>query len=251
MSAARFTGKVAFVTGAASGMGRATSVRLASEGASVYGVDVNEEGLAETAKLVSEAGGKIETALCNVGDPAACAAGIEAAVAAFGRLDVLCNIAGIAPMHHMRDVTPEIWERVMSINLAGPFFLAQAALPHLLASEGNIVNISSNAGVMGQAYTVPYCASKGGVVNMTRAMAMEFAKEKIRINCVCPGGTKTGISSGIQFPENADFKLVQGYICLREMAEPEDIASVIAFIASDDDSWLFPSANSAFPDAQE
>lgn len=229
----RFEGKATVITGAASGMGRACSLLFANEGAQVLGLDVNEAGLAETAQLVSEAGGKFESGICNVGSRDACFDAIQTAVDTFGKLDILLNVAGIAPLNHMLDVTEEMWNRVISINTGSVFFMSQAAIPHLIESGGNIVNIASNAGVMGQAYSVSYCASKGAVVQLTRSMAMEFMKKPIRINCVCPAGTKTGITANPNLPEDVDFKLMAGFMGMRGLSEAEDIADVIAFVASD------------------
>jgi NAD(P)-dependent dehydrogenase (short-subunit alcohol dehydrogenase family) len=153
-------------------------------------------------------------------------------VDAFGRLDVLANIAGIVRFSHSPDMAESEWNLVLAVNLSGPFFLSQAAIPHLLASEGNIVNVASNAGLMGQAYTAAYCASKGGLVQMTRALAMEYMKQPIRVNCVCPAGTDTNMNKRIDFPDDVDWKLIGRFSGQRGFAAAEDVAAAIAFIAS-------------------
>lgn len=229
----RFDGKAVLITGAASGMGRACAQRFGAEGASVFGVDVNETGLAETAQLVTSAGGKIETARIDLGTRDACHGAVAQAVGAFGRLDVLLNIAGIAQIERMTEITEEDWDRMIAVNQTAVFFLSQAAIPHLEESAGNIVNIASNAGLMGQAYTVPYCATKGAVIQMTKAMAMEYLKSKIRVNCVCPSGTKTGITANVTVPADPDPQLMLRYTGMRGLSEPEEIAEAIAFLASD------------------
>lgn len=230
----RFEGKVVLATGAASGMGRAACVRFASEGAAVFGLDVDAEGLAETERIVSEAGGKIRAGRFDVTRRDSCAAGVEAAVSAFGRLDVLLNVAGVVRFSHSAETPEDEWNLVLAVNLSGPFFMFQAALPHLLESRGNVVNVGSNAALMGQAYTAAYCASKAGLVNLTRALAMEYMKSPIRVNAVCPGGTKTNMNVGIQFPEDVDWKLIKRYMNVRDMSEPEDVAAALAFVASDE-----------------
>ena len=227
----RFEGKVALLTGAASGIGRAVTQRLAAEGAAVLAVDVNADGLAETA---ATAGETVTTHVADVTDRAACFGAVDAAVGAHGRLDVLGNIAGIARAHHVTDVTEAEYRLMMGVNLDGPFFLAQAAIPHLLESAGNIVNIASNAGLMGQAYTVPYCMTKGGVVQLTRALAWEYIKEDLRVNAIAPGGTNTALAAGFSIPDDIDFELMMRYQTPRGMTEADDIASVFAFLASDE-----------------
>jgi len=178
----RFTGKVALITGAASGIGRAVTLRLTSEGGQVLAHDLNAAGVEETAKLAADAGGAVEVRAGDVSDPEECQAAVEACVSAYGRLDVLGNVAGIARGEHMADVSVAGYRQMMGVNVDGPFFLAQAALPHLLESGGTIVNIASNAGLMGQAYTVVYCMTKGAVVQLTRALAMELMKTPVRVN---------------------------------------------------------------------
>lgn len=230
----RFEGKVALVTGAASGMGRATCIRLASEGAKVFGVDVNEAGLKEVAGEIESAGGTIQVRTCDVSQRDQCFEVVEAAVEAFGRLDVLANVAGIVRFTRTTDMSEADWSLVMAVNLSGPFFLSQAAIPHLLESKGNIVNVASNAGLMGQSYTAAYCATKGGLVQLTRSLAMEYMKDEIRINCVCPAGTDTAMNRTIDFPDDLDWKLIGRFTGMRGFAAPEDLASAIAYLASDE-----------------
>ncbi len=230
----RFEGKVALITGAASGIGRAVSLRLASEGAQVFGHDLNGEGLVETAEMVTSAGGTMETRTGDISQPAEARASVAACVEKFGRLDVLGNNAGIARADHVADVTEEQYRRMMGVNVDGYFFTAQAAIPHLLETNGNIVNLASNAGVMGQAYTVVYCMSKGAVVQLTRALAMEFAKTKIRVNAIAPSGIQTTLSENFHIPADVDADLMRPYMGFRRMGTPDDIAAMFAFVASDE-----------------
>ena len=234
----RFDGKVALVTGAGSGIGRATSIRLASEGAQVFGVDIDEGGLGETAAEVAADGGEMQVGRFDVADPAQCAAAVQAAVEAFDRLDVLCNIAGVIRASRLEETTPEEWDLMLAVNVSGPFFLAQAAMPHLLATGGNVVNIASNAGLMGQAYTIGYCVAKGGVVQLTRSLAMELAKEPVRVNAVAPGGVETAMSVNFALPPDPDMDLVRRYMGFRGMSQPEDVAAAVVFLASDEASRI-------------
>lgn len=232
---ARFDGKVALLTGAGSGIGRATTLRLTSEGAKVFAVDINQAGLDETAALASRAGGgEVATKIADVSSRAACHEAVADCVARFGRLDVLGNIAGIARAEHVTDVTEEGWERMIGVNLSGCFWMAQAAIPHLLGTTGNIVNIASNAGLMGQAYTVPYCVTKGAIVQLTRSLAMEYIKTGLRVNAIAPGGVNTALAQNFQMPSDLDFELMARYTGFRSMAEAEDIASMFAYLASDE-----------------
>jgi meso-butanediol dehydrogenase/(S,S)-butanediol dehydrogenase/diacetyl reductase len=233
-AANRFIGKTAIITGAASGMGRAIAERLASEGASVFGVDIDAPGLAETAGAIRSDGFTIETYQCDVSSRANCHAAVAAAVAAFDRLDILGNIAGIARAEHVLDVTEQQWRQMFGVNVDAYFWMAQAAIPHLLTTGGSIVNMASNAGFMGQAYTVAYCTTKGAVVNLTRALAMEFVKQPIRINAIAPGGVDTPLAKNFHVPDNVDFDLMMRYNPIRGMAQAEDIANLFAFLASDE-----------------
>ena len=148
----RFNDKVAFITGAGSGIGRATALRLATEGAEVFLHDVNAESLAESVSMITAAGGTAVSRVGDVSERSECFDAIAEAVEAFGRLDVLVNVAGIAGAFHFVDMTEAQYRRMAAVNMDAPFFFCQAAIPHLLASDGNIVNIASNAGLMGQRY---------------------------------------------------------------------------------------------------
>ena len=228
----RFDGRVALLTGAASGIGRATALRLAADGATIAGFDRDGEGLAAVVREVADAGGRMTTTVGDVSIRETCVAAVEEAVEAHGRLDVLANIAGVCWSEHVADTTEESWDRMLGINVSGVFWCCQAAIPHLISTNGNIVNIASNAGLMGQAYTVAYSTTKGAVVNMTRSLAMEFIKEPIRINAIAPGSVDTSLTRNYSLPDDLDFSLMQPYIGFRKMADAEELANVIAFVAS-------------------
>ncbi len=227
----RFDGKVALITGAGSGMGRAVTLRLTEEGASVFGVDIDSGRLDDTEGL---AAGSVVVHQADLGDADACAAAVAECVERFGRLDVLGNIAGIYLAEHTPKVTREQYRRVMAVNLDAYFFLAQAAIPHLLETGGNIVNIASNAGLQGVPYSAAYCMSKGGVIQLTRSLAVEFLKTPLRVNAIAPAGTNTNIAASTTFPADMDVDLATRMAGLRGLAEPEEIATLFAFLASDD-----------------
>ena len=232
--AGRFDGKVALITGAASGIGRATTLRLIAEGATVHAADISADGLQETAVQAADGPGKLVTHTLDVTDRAQCFAVVAAAVEASGRLDILGNVAGIARGEHAVDVTEDAYRRLMAVNVDGPFFLSQAAIPHLLEANGNIVNIASNAGLMGQAFTSTYCMSKGALVQLTRSLAWEYIKKPLRVNAIAPGGVETALSAGYQMPADVDFELMARYMTPRPMAQPEDLAALFCFVASDE-----------------
>jgi NAD(P)-dependent dehydrogenase (short-subunit alcohol dehydrogenase family) len=230
----RFEDKVALITGAASGIGRAVCVRLASEGARVFAMDIDHDGLAGTETLVKDAGGSIQVGGFDVTERAQCFAAVQAAVDAFGKLDVLANVAGILRFSHSHEMSEKEWNLVHAVNLSGPFFLCQAAIPHLIESGGNIVNIASTASLIGQAYTAAYCSSKGALVQLTRSLAMEYIKQGIRINAVAPGGTTTALVAAVEIPDDMDGSLVQRYTGFRAMSDPDEIASAVAYVASEE-----------------
>ena len=229
----RFDNKVALVTGAASGIGRATAIRLASEGAAVFLADINQDGLAETVAALPAGSNSVSFEL-NVTDSAACTAAVDACVSTMGKLDILCNIAGIAICDNLTNITDEQWHRAVGINLDGVFFMCRAALPHLLQSKGNIVNMSSSAGLVGQAYNSAYCATKAGVLMFSKSLAIEYGKQGVRVNAVCPGFVKTPLSANFNMPEDVDMDLMAKLMPLSEGAEPDEVAASVAYLASDE-----------------
>ncbi len=225
----RFEGKIALITGAGSGIGRAITRRIASEGGAVFAVDIDADRLGQTKRLSV---GPVAIAQADLAEPDACGDVVAACIEEFGRLDVLGNVAGIYLAEHTTDVTREDYRRIMSINLDAYFFLAQAAIPHLLESSGNIVNIASNAALQGVPYSAPYCMSKGGVVQLTRSLAVEFIKTPLRVNAIAPAGTNTNLAATTSFPADMDPDLARRMAGLRGLTEPEEVAAVFAFLAS-------------------
>ncbi|MGZ4703258.1 MAG: SDR family NAD(P)-dependent oxidoreductase [Acidimicrobiales bacterium] len=229
--AARFEGKVALVTGAGSGMGRAITTRLADEGATVLAVDIDGDGLDETMAMAPS---RVSVRQADLGDPDACADVVSACVEQLGGVDVLGNVAGIMLAAHTTEVSVEQYRKVMAVNLDACFFLSQAAIPHLLERDGNIVNIASNAGLHGVPYAAVYSMSKGGVVQLTRSLAVEFLKQPLRVNAIAPAGTRTGLTATVQFPPDVDPALLGRLGGHRGLAEPEEVAALFAFLASDE-----------------
>jgi NAD(P)-dependent dehydrogenase (short-subunit alcohol dehydrogenase family) len=227
----RFSGKVALVTGAASGIGRATSERLRREGASVMAVDLREEPLRD---VIAPHGDGMAMMRCDVSDPASARAAVDATVDRFGALDVLVNAAGILRTVHTHEETLEDWNRVLAINLTGTFLMCRAAIPHLLRSRGAIVNLSSTAALRAHAWTAAYSASKGGVLALTYELAIEYGQQGLRANAVCPGGISTPIHDAFKIPEGADAKLVRRIMPFTGFAEPDEVAATIAFLASNE-----------------
>jgi NAD(P)-dependent dehydrogenase (short-subunit alcohol dehydrogenase family) len=235
---ARFTHRVALVTGAGSGLGRATAHRLAQEGAHVAALDLAGDAAEKTVAEIAESGGDARTYTVDVSDPTSVRTAVDDAAGDLGRPQVLVNCAGIGKFSHTVDVSFEEWSRIIGVNLTGTFLMCQAALPHLLDGGGVIVNVASNAGLMGQPYSAAYCASKGGVVNLTRALALEYLKRGVRINAVAPGGMNTPMITGFSMPEGVQLKEFASVTSPLGYSEPEEIAGLIAFMASDDGRYM-------------
>ena len=236
----KFAEKVAFVTGAASGIGRATAIKLAEEGATLTIADINEEMLEETANSCREFGAVVLSLKLDVSDFQACSDAINACIETHEKLDILCNIAGIHQAKHLADITIEDWQHMVAINQSSVFYLCQLAMPHLIETKGNIVNIASSAGLVGQAYHSTYCATKAAVLNFTKALAVEFSSKSVRANAICPGFVKTALTQNFQMPDQADpmhlFRCSP--LVSTSGAEPEEVAAMIAYVASDDASFV-------------
>ena len=239
----RLKDKVAWITGAGAGIGRATALRFAAEGARLFLSDVDERGVKEVAGAVIAAGGRAATGLGNVGRRDDVQALLEQALQTYGRLDILINNAGInrdalavkVKDDEVRLMDDERWDSVLEVNLKGTFLCAQAAaVPMIRQNYGRIVNTSSIAalGNIGQAN---YSASKAGVIGLTKTLALEWARFHINVNCVAPGATETRMTAGI--PEKLREALIEK-IPLRRLARPEEIAAVHLFFVSDDADYI-------------
>ncbi len=222
-------GKVALVTGASSGLGAETAQLLSRKGATVFGIGRDTGRLAQVFADID--GGSY--ASVDVASAQACGGAVEQCVEQFGALDVLVNIAGKHQMRRTESMTDEDWETDLAVNLNGPFYLCRAALPHLLERGGNIVNVSSIAGVEGQAYSAGYCAAKHGLIGLTRALAVEYTADRLRVNAICPGGMMTPQIQQFSPPDDPNYDLIMRTASPRGMMAPLDVANVIAFLASD------------------
>ena len=230
----RFRDRVVLVTGAASGIGRAIAERLAAEGARVLAVDVQREALAGLEEWARAAGVELVGRLCDVSDEGAVGASVAGCVERFGRLDVLVNVAAILRADHLHELGTADWQRVLAVNLTGTFFTCRAALPHLLATRGNIVNVASTAAIHGQPYAGAYAASKGGVLALTKSIAIDYVKQGVRANAVLPCDIATPMFSQFRMPEGADLKLLKRVMAPKGSGSPVDVAGVVAMLASDD-----------------
>jgi meso-butanediol dehydrogenase / (S,S)-butanediol dehydrogenase / diacetyl reductase len=223
-------GKVAFVTGASSGLGAETARLLSRQGATVFGIGRDAARLAEVFADVAR-GAYASVDIASAQD---CRDAIERCVRELGGVDVLINIAGRHQMRRTELMTDDEWTQDLAVNLNGPFHLCRAALPYLLERGGNIVNVSSIAGVEGQAYSAGYCAAKHGLIGLTRALAVEYSADRLRVNAVCPGGMLTPQIEQFTAPENPNYDLIMRTASPRGMMQPLDVANVVAFLASDD-----------------
>ncbi len=230
----RFEDRVVLVTGAASGIGRASAIRMAREGGRIVCVDVQQEAVQTTADEIRSNGGEALALVCDVSNPEAVKETVSQAVSHFGKLNGLCNIAGILAFANTMEVTLEDWNRILAVNLTGTFIMCQQALPHLLETKGPIVNMSSTAALAGHPWTAAYSASKGGILALTYTLAIEYGRKGVRTNALCPGAITTPIQQAFAFPEGSDESLLERIMPFDDFAPAENAASAVAFLASDD-----------------
>jgi NAD(P)-dependent dehydrogenase (short-subunit alcohol dehydrogenase family) len=222
------SGKAALVTGASGDLGKAIARELAGAGATVCLVDPDRAALEEFA---AQLGGRAAIHATEVRGAANCRAAVAAAVTAFGRLDALVNVANVFAPAQSAEMAEADWEATLAVNLSAPFYLIQAALPHLLAANGAVVSVGSCAAFMASPFTAAYTASKAGLAQMTKALAKEFIDQPIRINYLAPGSMSVGSGNAAKIPSNVDMSKVQKLS--RNLINVTEVAAVVAFLASD------------------
>jgi len=227
------TGKAAIVTGAASGLGRATALQLAAAGADLCVVDINTQALDKVADEVRGLGVRALVQAVDLSDTSRCAGVVNACVMTFGRLDALCNVAAVFLPDHSHEVDDARWDRTLAVNLSAPFKMIRAAIPHLLDTRGAVVNVTSCAAIMGQAYLAAYSATKAALNQLTRSLAMEYMHRQIRFNAVAPGGMLTPLAMGLRDLKDPDPTLLGRISPLRGVVEIDDVAEMVAFLATD------------------
>jgi NAD(P)-dependent dehydrogenase (short-subunit alcohol dehydrogenase family) len=236
------SGRVALVTGAASGIGRGAALRLAQAGAAVLVLDINPEAGRRTVEEIQAQGGQAAFQRCDVRSEADCRAAAEAAIAQFGRIDVLFNNAGVAIRKTALDLEENEWDLALDVMLKGVYLLSRQVVPHMIAAGGgSIVNTGSGWSLKGGPRAVSYCAAKGGVLNLTRAMAIDFGPHKIRVNTVCPGDIDTPMlrSECAQLGEDPKAFMEEAATRpIHRVGTPEDVANAVLFLASDMAQWI-------------
>ncbi len=235
-------GQVAMVTGAASGIGRGIALCLAEMGAFVAILDVDETRARETAAEIEAAGGGSIPLKCDVRSAADCRRAVDNVIAEKGKIDILCNCAGVAIRKDIVDLSEDEWDLVLDVTLKGIYLLSREVVPHMIRNGGgSIINIGSGWSLKGGPRAASYCAAKGGAVNLTRAMAIDHGKHNIRVNCVCPGDVDTPMLANecAQLGENMQaFMREAANRPLARVGTPNDIANAVLFLASPMSSWI-------------
>lgn len=231
----RFEDRAVLVTGAGAGIGQASAIRIAAEGGTVGCADINRSGVEDTVTQIKQAGGAAVAIHLDVADPESTRDAVKTLVEQYGKLNALCNIAGILRFDNTLDLDIEDFNRVIQVNLTGTLLMCQAAIPHLLKTKGSIVNMASTAAHGAHAWSAAYAASKGGVMAMSRSLAIEFGKQGLNVNTLSPASVQTAMSTNVELPEGADMSLLDKAMPFDGVFRPpSDVAGLIAFLASDD-----------------
>jgi NAD(P)-dependent dehydrogenase (short-subunit alcohol dehydrogenase family) len=234
--------KVAIVTGAGSGIGRGISMRLAEMGAFVAVLDIDQIKGCECAADIKGKGDEALSVKCDVRSASDCRCAVEAVLQEKGKIDILCNCAGVAIRKDVVDLSEEEWDRALDVTLKGIYLLSREVIPHMARGRGgSIVNIGSGWSLKGGPQAASYCAAKGGTVNLTRAMAIDHGKHNIRVNCVCPGDVDTPMLRSECDQLGADVQSFMKEAAIRPLARvgtPDDIANAVLFLASPMSSWI-------------
>ena len=236
------TGKIAMVTGAGSGIGRGIALLLAEMGASIALLDIDDAKGSNTAAEIEDQGGQAVSVRCDVRSASDCRRAVETTIEKWGKIDILCNCAGIAIRKNIVDLTEDEWDLALDVTLKGIYLLSREVLPHMVRNGGgSIINIGSGWSLKGGPKAVSYCAAKGGAVNLTRAMAIDHGTHNIRVNCICPGDIDTPMlrSECAQLGED-----VQSFVKdaanrpLARVGVPQDVANAVLFLASPMSNWI-------------
>jgi NAD(P)-dependent dehydrogenase (short-subunit alcohol dehydrogenase family) len=228
--------KVALVTGFGSGLGRAIAVHFAEEGAAIIGTSTTESKGRETLAMIERQNGKAIFHRGDVSQSAQMKSLVDAGVKRFGGIDIVVNSAGVRTNGSITEITEEQWDRTLDVNLKGVFVVSRLAIPEMIKrGSGVIINIGARSGMAGQAGRAAYCASKGGMITLTEAMAMDYAMQKIRVNCICPGPTRTPMVD-TSTPDRLEYYKTR--VPIGRIGEPEDIARAALYLASDDGSMV-------------
>ena len=243
---ARLSDRTAVITGGGSGLGRASALRFAAEGAAVAIADLSPAAAEETVALVEKEGGQALAVAMDVADAASVDNALDVIAARFGRVDVLLNSAGIASRGSVADAEEENWDRCFAVNVKGTFLASRAALRHMNPAEGqsgSIINIASVAGLVSVENAAAYCASKGAVISLTRSMANDLAPRRVRVNCICPGTVFTPLMEPLILARGGGdydkgMAMTLEKYPIGRLGSPDDIANLALFLASEESAWM-------------